>query len=204
MTVNRWAAMAVAMVATAACVLAGPERPTTALPASPTAEAPTTAATPQTPGDKAPEKASDTGYLPYSESGAPETPGLLSLTGRVIGSLALVVGLIFVTALGLRRYLGGTKAPTTSRKLSELVEVTPLGGKRHLYLIRVANRLLVVGAGGDTLTMLSEITDPDVLAQATTLPRRSEFFDLFGRMRGLTGKTEPTAAAEPTNQAVAG
>ena len=60
-----------------------------------------------------------------------------------------------------------------------------------------------VTRGGDKLTMLSEITDPDVLAQAETLPRRSEFFDLFGRMRGLTGKSEPTAE-QPTGQAVAG
>ena len=203
MAANRWVAMAVVVLATAACAFAEPASPTPALPASPEAKAPTAAATPQTPGDKTPEKAGDTGYLPYSEPGAPETPGMLSLAGRVIGSLALVIGLIFVTAIGLRRYLGGTKAPTTSRKMSQLVEVTPLGGKRYLYLIRVADRLLVVGAGGDKLTMLSEITDPDVLAQTETLPRRSEFFGLLGRMRGSAGTTEPTAA-EPTNPAVAG
>ena len=46
------------------------------------------------------------GYLPYSEPGLPETPGVVSIAGRVLGSLALVVGLIFITALLLRRYLG--------------------------------------------------------------------------------------------------
>jgi flagellar biogenesis protein FliO len=102
--------------------------------------------------------------------------------------LAVVLGLIVVTAFGLKRYLGGTKAPTTSRKVSELVEVTPLGGKRYLYLIRVADRLLVVGAGGDRLSLLSEIKDPEVLERVASLPRRSEFLELFHRVRAGVGK----------------
>jgi len=110
----------------------------------------------------------------------------------VLGSLAIVVGLIFLTGLVLRRYLGGAKAPTTSRKVSELVEATPLGGKRVLYVIRVADRLLVVGAGGDHLTLLSEITDPEVLAQVAAAPRRSEFFEMFRRTKAAADQKAAT------------
>ena len=140
-----------------------------------------------------------TGYLAYEQPGLPESPGLTTVAGRVVGSLAVVIGLIFVTALGLRRWLGATKTPTTSRKVSELVEVTPLGGKRHLYLIRVADRLLVVGGGGDRLTLLSELKDPAVLEQVAALPRRSDFFRLFHRVQADAG-TDAAAA----DQAVAG
>jgi len=188
--------LAAVLAVAAVAVAASPAAPSTAAPAP---------AAPQ--GRQAAERpASSEGegeYLPYSQPGMPETPGLLSVAGRVVGSLVLVVGLIFVTALVLRRYLGATKAPTTSRKVSELVEVTPLGGKRFLYLIRVADRLLVVGAGGERLSLLSEIRDPEVLEQVAALPRRSEFFDLFHRARPGNGKR---AAAEQAaaDQAIAG
>ena len=158
--------------------------------------------------DKSEEKAATpgaepaTGYLDYKETGMPETPGLTTVAGRVVGSLALVIGLIFVAAVVLKRYLGTAKTPSTSRKVSELVEVTPLGGKRHLYLIRVADRLLVVGGGGDQLSLLSEIHDPAVLEQVATQPRRSDFFQLFHRVQG---DVSPEAAAQvPSDPAIAG
>jgi len=151
---------------------------------------PTTAAMPASDasGSHAPTSAgaakkADGGYLPYSEPGLPDSPGLLSVAGRVVGSLALVVGLVFVTAVGLKRFLGGKKTPVTSRKVTELVEVTPLGGKRYLYLIRVADRLLVVGAGGERLELLTEISDPTVLATVAAMPRQSQFLELFHRLR---------------------
>jgi len=137
---------------------------------------------------------SQSGYLPYQEPALPDSPGLLTVAGRVVGSLALVVGLIFVTAVGLRRFLGGKKTPVTSRKVTELVEVTPLGGKRYLYLIRVADRLLVVGSGGERLELLTEISDPLVLAAVAAMPRQSQFFELFHRLRA---KEAPAAEQFP-------
>ena len=157
-------------------VRAGEARPTTA--ARPAAQ-PATSLSPA----KEPTAAGSEDYLPYEEPGEPESPSMGAVIARVIGSLALVVGLILVTMLILKRLVGGAKSPTTSRKVSELVEATPLGGKRFLYLIRVADRLLVVGAGGDHLVLLSEIKDPEVLARVEALPRRSDFFEMFRRTR---------------------
>ena len=155
-------------------------------PKAPKSEKPTPKTTTDEAGAKAapatPKEPEDT-YLPYEEPGEPQAPSMGAVVARVVGSLALVVGLILVTMLALKRILGGAKSPTTSRKVSELVEATPLGGKRYLYLIRVADRLLVVGAGGDRLVLLSEIKDPEVLARVAALPRRSDFFELFRRTR---------------------
>ena len=188
------------LLALAATAWAAPGAPTTAA-AGETAAPATSAPAAATPAEG--DVSADSNYLSYAEPGPPEPPGLLSLAGRVIGSLAVVTGLIVVTGLVLRRYVGGSKAPTTSRKVSELVEVTPLGGKRYLYLIRVADRLLVVGAGGDRLSLLSEIRDPEVLAQVAAQPRRSEFFDLFSRVSGhRPGADAPQEAG--ADRAVAG
>jgi flagellar biogenesis protein FliO len=86
--------------------------------------------------------------------------------------------------------------------VSELVEATPLGGKRFLYLIRVADRLLVVGAGGEGLELLSEIRDPEVLEQVAAMPRRSDFFELFHRVRGRAATGD--GPGQPLGEQVAG
>ncbi|MFW6108486.1 MAG: FliO/MopB family protein [bacterium] len=194
------AMVAILVFAAIAAATAG-EAPGTATPAAPTTatpveETPSTETRPASATATTKSADSEESYLSYDEPGPPQPPGLAALAGRTIGSLAVVIGLIFVTGLVLRRYMSGGKAPTTSRKVSELVEVTPLGSKRYLYLIRVADRLLVVGAGGDGLSLLSEIRDPEVLAQVASLPRRSDFFDLFHRTTGAQREADAEAPAE--------
>ena len=134
-------------------------------------------------------------YLAYEEAEMPQSAGTATLIGRVVGSLAVVVGLIFVTGVLLKRFGRGGRVATTRGKLSELVEVTPLGGKRTLYLIRVADRLLVVGAGGDRLSLLSEVRDPAVLEQAGDRPRRKDFVDVL-RHATVGGGEENAAEKE--------
>lgn len=138
-------------------------------------------------------------YLAYAEKGLPGTPGAATLVGRVLGSLALVLGLIIVAAFVVKRWLGAARVAVAGKgKVSQLVEVTPLGGKRFLYLIRVADRLLVVGAGGERMELLSEIRDPEVLGQIeeTTQARKTDFLNLLRRMRG-----RPEAHDEPKQEA---
>jgi flagellar biogenesis protein FliO len=142
-------------------------------------------------GASAEGSSQETDYLAYEEAGVPESAGAATLIGRVVGALVVVVGLIFLTGVLVRRFARGGRVATTRRKLSELVEVTPLGGKRYLYLIRVADRLLVVGAGGDRLSLLSEVRDPAVLEQAADRPRRKDFLDVLRRATVGDGEETP-------------
>ncbi|MCC6572418.1 MAG: flagellar biosynthetic protein FliO [Planctomycetes bacterium] len=94
-----------------------------------------------------------------AETSAVEPVGKL-LVG--LGVFALIFfGLVWLVRRnpGLRRYLG-TGGPL--RILSRV----HLGSRQQVYLIRVGERLIVVG-GGQNLTTLSEIRDPAEVARLT-------------------------------------
>jgi flagellar biosynthetic protein FliO len=77
---------------------------------------------------------------------------------RTILALALVVALIFAARWALRRWGGAAKSP----RRSDVVEVLAresLSGRQQLYLVRLGERLLLLGGGGDRLATLAEVTD---------------------------------------------
>ena len=129
----------------------------------------------------------------YDSNDVPEAPSSFALLGRLIGSLAVVVGLIVLSAFVFKRMLAKSRQSGGQGHLVNVLQVTPLGGKRQIYVVRVAGRLLVVGAGGDNLSLLAELPDteehnptaqpadaPDDLVSATPgAPERSSFFHLL-------------------------
>jgi flagellar biogenesis protein FliO len=92
---------------------------------------------------------------------APNT--LMTIVGLVV-KLAVVIGLIYLTILGLR-YFG-----SRGRKVF-------LGGgsaiNGELYLIDVADKVLLLGATASGISVLTEITDPDSIDELRTKPQPS-------------------------------
>ncbi len=88
---------------------------------------------------------------------------------RLVLSLAFVAGvLLFATHLAKKRGLGqGTG-------LIEVVARQRMGRTSSVSVLRVAGRVLVVGATDDTVTLLTEVDDEDLdaalAAQGTALP----------------------------------
>jgi flagellar biogenesis protein FliO len=82
---------------------------------------------------------------------------------RVLGALAIVIGLIFVL-----RWIGRSIFPAVSGKgASRAIEVlsrSPLSPKQQVVLLRVGRRLVVVGDTGGQMNALCEISDPDEVA----------------------------------------
>ena len=82
---------------------------------------------------------------------------------RVLGALAIVIGLIFVL-----RWVGRSVFPAVSGKgASRAIEVlsrSPLSPKQQVLLLRVGRRLVVVGDTGGQMNPLCEISDPDEVA----------------------------------------
>ena len=74
-------------------------------------------------------------------------------------ALALVVALIFILRYVLRR-LGGAGGFVGRGKVIDVVARTNLAPKHQLYLIRLGQRLVLVGAGPEDLAALAEVTDP--------------------------------------------
>ncbi|MBS3734456.1 MAG: flagellar biosynthetic protein FliO [Phycisphaerae bacterium] len=75
-------------------------------------------------------------------------------------ALAVVVALVFAARWLLRRWAGsaGGKPPV------DVVARSALSARHRLYLVRLGERLVLIGGGNETLTTLAEVTDPDEIA----------------------------------------
>jgi flagellar biogenesis protein FliO len=83
---------------------------------------------------------------------------------RVLAALGVVLGLIFGLRWFARRFFpgaAGTRASGVVRVLSR----SPVAPKQHVLLVQVGRRVLVVADNGAQLCALSQITDPDEVAQ---------------------------------------
>ena len=70
-------------------------------------------------------------------------------------SLAIVVGLIYAIYFGLRRLSQATSTHKGDRL--RVVESRHLGGGRWVYILEVADRILIVGGGSEGLSKLAEL-----------------------------------------------
>ena len=116
-------------------------------------------------------------------------PGTSDLGGwvRTLAALAVVVVLIFVVRLLLRR-LGPVGKGGKGPDAIEVLARSSLSAKHRLYLVRLGQRLVLVGSGPEGLTTLSEVTDPD---EVSRLSARA----------GATARSAKTAAPGPASKA---
>lgn len=80
---------------------------------------------------------------------------------RLVIGFAIIVPLVyFVTRLYGRAALGAS-----SRRALALVETLPLGANRAICLVKVGERLLIVGATSQHISLLAELSHPDEIAR---------------------------------------
>jgi flagellar biosynthetic protein FliO len=120
-----------------------------------------------TPSPAAAPDAPKTGYLAQyyrktDRSGTVENPGRGSLTSiffQMLGGLALVLGIAILGAALLKR--ASNKGFFGNRgRFWKVVEVVPLGPKRNLYVTQFVDRVVLLGATDQQITVLAEIHDP--------------------------------------------
>jgi len=87
-------------------------------------------------------------------------------------ALLLVVGLIFLARYLLRR-LGG-RAVKTGGGAVDVLARTSVSPRQQLLLVRLGQRLLLVGSGPEGMTPLSEITDPQEVERMVKLIETSK------------------------------
>ena len=95
---------------------------------------------------------------PGKESGGRQTGGLPSLV-TMIGGLAVVLGIFFLVAWGMRRATPGA-AMTLPNQVVEVLGRAPLAGRHQVHLLRCGHKLLLVSVTPDAAETLAEITDP--------------------------------------------
>ena len=104
---------------------------------------------------------------------------------RMILVLGCVIGVIYLVFYFLKRAGGGKYAQTD---LIKVVGSQSLPGNRAIYLVQVGSQIFMVGAGGDAVTLLGEITDKETVdtlilvgAQTDSPPRRN-FGDMIASL----------------------
>lgn len=102
-----------------------------------------------------------------------ETPSLLSLFVRLILALAFIIAIIYFL---LRFVNKRTRSFSTHQTLQNIGGV-PLGTNRSIQIVKVGNRLLVVGVG-DSIQLLKEIDNKEeidlILSETDTNIERLE------------------------------
>ena len=104
--------------------------------------------------------------LPAAAYGAPAGPPPMQFTagdlpwGRVVCGTMIVIGLICLGVFLLKRFGGGVL--TGRGRYMELLEVRPVARGVNLFLVRVAGRVVLLGASGDHVTQLSEFPEEEL------------------------------------------
>ncbi len=131
---------------------------------SPTGE---TTSQSENPAESAAAASVDESTLVLGESSQEADGGNASVSGfgfwdfaRMILVLACVVGVIYLIFYLLKRAGNGKYA---SSDLIKVVGSQSLPGNRAIYLVQVGTQVFMIGAGGDSVTLLGEITDREAV-----------------------------------------
>ena len=117
----------------------------------------------------------------------PRMPGGFDGMLNVIGSLTIVIALVALIVWGLKRFAPRAVRMYSSESLRVLSR-TFVGPKQMVCLLKAPGRLLIVGSTQQTVTLLSEITDPAEIE----------------RIAGLYESTSPKGASAAFREIIAG
>ena len=122
-----------------------------------------------------------------------------SLTFDLVIKLGLVIGLIYLTMWALRRFMSGARASRSAPGRLSVLDTTLLAPNRAVYLVEVADRVLVLGSTANALNTLAEITEPnaiEVLKRATPPPEALPNF--AEQLRALTDHLPEPLRVQPS------
>ena len=130
-------------------------------------------------------KASDSGgFLSYEDPEPHPRRSFASLMLRLVISMAVILGLIYGGFLLVKLLARTAKAAPKSEKLIRVVDRAALDPKRAIYLVKVVDRLLVVGVGTNEVRTLAEIDDETVIESVQDTEFSGHLQSLLGRLAG--------------------
>jgi flagellar biosynthetic protein FliO len=86
--------------------------------------------------------------------------GILALLFGIAWKLLLVVALIWLTVWFMKKFLRLSPEGRSPEGAVRVLSVTHLDPRHSIYLVEVGERLLVLGAGAESLGLLAEIATP--------------------------------------------
>lgn len=131
--------------------------------------------------------------VPVAASAAGSGEGSYSFAAslvRMVGSLAVVLGLVYLaTHLSRRWFPGGSGRPGRQSQI-RVVETRHLAPKKSLLLVEVAGEYLLLSNGSDGLTLIKQIDmleEIEVIEVFGTEPRKGAFQE---KLEALLGRVQ--------------
>jgi flagellar biogenesis protein FliO len=139
-----------------------------------------------------------------NHNGRAKSVGPLTPTVTVVSSMAIVLGLFFMIAWGMRK-VSPRGSVILPGEVFEILGRAPLSGRQHVQLLRCGSKLLLVSItpdGAETLTEVTEPTEVDRLAglcrQAHPQSSTAAFRQVFQQFAPRSG--EPRLDARELEQ----
>lgn len=131
------------------------------------------------------------GYLSGYEEVEPQSAGVSwwSTLAYVLSLLA-VFAIVFVMAYIATKFLSGRFNARISNHGGRVLENLPLGPNRSVCIVDMAGRVFLLGVTDQSITMLSEVLDPDEIDRLRKLSEsNSDFFsEELGSLSSLMDK----------------
>lgn len=109
-------------------------------------------------------------FMHSDQASSTVEPSSTGLLFKTMGSMALIIGLIFAGAWAARKLgFGSTKANSANGRTLAVIDSISLGSGRSVSAIQFGSRTLLVGSTAQTFTLLSE--EIDEIETGRTAPR---------------------------------
>lgn len=117
---------------------------------------------------------------------------------RVFAGLVIVIVVIWALSLALKKFVTVRGLASTSESL-KILHTVSLSPSRMLYLVRLGERILLIGGGEGGLRTLAEISDMEEVSQIMREIEYKGNFDLNpfkARLDGLMGEDDKSTYAD--------
>jgi len=98
---------------------------------------------------------------------------------RILESLGIVIIILVIMVYFLRRRFGIKTSLNRKKKLIAIVDTTSLGSKRHIHLVKIPGKLLLIGATNERIQSLAEITEKEIVDSVDAEGKAGDFMSFF-------------------------
>jgi flagellar biosynthetic protein FliO len=117
-------------------------------------------------------------------------PSMTALSVKLIGSVALIVGLLYAAMYAIRRFGPGLKLGGVNENAISVVHKRHIAPKKAIYILKIGGRSMVVGVTDSQICHLADLSQEELESIETKeAPRGTTFKQyLFGVEPGPKGR----------------
>jgi flagellar biosynthetic protein FliO len=131
----------------------------------------------------------------HNEAAIPDSSGF-GVLARLVMSLLVVVAAIYFVGLVAKKFFTRSRPKGGKDALIQVIDRAYLDSKKSIYLVKVVDRLLVVGTGNNDVRLLSTLKDQSVVDSIKTTDFSYHLKDFFGGFNRIGEHVETETEAE--------